>query len=356
MQAGLPPRLDAGWRPTAVAVCIPVRNEEAELPATLDALARLDAESRLDVAFCFLLDGCTDRSADILTDFARRSANSVVIEAVPDRGASNAGIARGRAMALGQRVLGDTRRAALLTTDADTRPAGDWIGKTCQALALCDVVAGRILRESPGDQPVQTRLEDYFDRLHALRRAHDPVDWEARPAHHHVGGASLAFRADAYAALGGFDPVPNAEDAAIVDAAHRAGLRVRRDRDVLVRTSSRREGRALRGFADHLRALSPDADQILVSDPSQAAWQYRGHALARMHYGALENPEALQELAVRLNVDMDHIRRVAQHARNAEAFVTHVVPSPPGPDRKLTLPAAERALGQLEPIGHPCAA
>lgn len=117
------------------------------------------------------------------------------------------------------------------------------------------------------------------------------MPWEARQTHHYTSGASLAFRAPAYARSGGFQPLGSAEDARIVDEAHRAGLRVRRDAAVRVVTSSRRVGRAVGGLADHLHDLAylqGGQDGVRVAHPAHMAWQYAGHAAARRAFATLD--------------------------------------------------------------------
>ena len=331
-------------------MCVPVRNEEALLPQLLDAIAAQVEVPGVAVTLCLLLDACEDRSAEIATRFAATVPVRVRIAARNATGQPNAGRARRAAMRLGQAAMRGCRTAALLTTDADSRPARDWIAAACRSLAECDLVAGRIVRDADDTSPGQDRLEAYYDRLYALRRHHDPLAWEPAPGHHQVGGANLAFRAAAYRALGGFAPVPAGEDGAIVDAAERLGLRVRRDRAVLVETSGRHHGRAVRGLADHLRMLAEDAGNAAVAHPDVAAWQYRGHALARAIHPALgaAGAAAAARLADALEMPIEHVLAVAAAAPNAGAFATCVVPAPPGADRLVPLHVAEAALARLE--------
>lgn len=347
-----------GWSAQAVAVCVPVRNEARLLPALLASLARQELPDGVRATVCFLFDGCVDASAAIVARAAPTLSCAIVTDTRDAGVEPNAGQARGAALALGQRVLGDGPGGALLTTDADSVPARDWIATTCRALLVSDVVAGRIVRRDPTPHPAQDRLEAYYDRLAALRRSIDPVSWEPAPAHHHTGGASLAFRAGAYAALGGFAPIACGEDAAIVDEAHRRGLRVRRDRDVVVETSARRIGRAAGGLADHLCALDRGGAQgtPLVAHPADAAWQYRGHAAARAAWPTLAQPGAAARLAEGLAVDPDHVRRVAAEAANAEAFAIRVVPAGPNAHALVPLAEAERALALAEQTPHERAA
>ncbi len=339
-----------GWHPEAIAVCVPVRDERVLLPRLLMALSAQDLRGLPAVTLCLLFDGCTDGSESVTAEHDGRLPFAVVTRQVASGGAPNAGRARRMALALGERAVAGAAAAAaaLLTTDADSEPAPDWIAANVAALAMADVVAGRILRRSGRGDAGQDRIEAYYDRLHAMRRDIDPVPWEARPSHHHSGGASLGFRARAYAALGGFEARPAGEDAAIVDAAHRAGLRVRRDAAVRVTTSSRRQGRAEGGLATHLARLDAGTDAGLMAHPFDAAWQYGGHAAARAAYPRIARPGIAARLAEALSLDPRHIRRVAADCADGEAFATRLVPCAPGGERRVTLDEAERALALLE--------
>lgn len=323
-----------------VAICIPARDEAGELPGLFDALDRLDAGTAEAVHVCLLLDGCTDASAILAADYGATSRHRVRIGRAAVAPA-NAGRARRRAMAMGLEVLTD---GLLLTTDADSRPAPDWLAAMVAGLAQADLVAGRIVRR--GDRPnrLQDRLEAYYDALFALRRRLDPVPWEAEVTHHHAGGANLGVRATAYRALGGFEPLPSGEDARLLDDAARAGLRVRRDAACVVRTSDRRHGRAEHGLALSLRQLDDvGLAAIRVTHPDDAAWQYRMQAIAR---AAFDEPR-FGAVGAAIGLTADHVRGVARDCPNAEAFAMRIVPAPPGGMREVGLPAAEVALGRL---------
>lgn len=321
-----------------VAVCVPVRNEAALLPRLLAALAGQDVPPDVRVELCFAFDACTDASERVVA--ASALPHAVRTASLPPGTVPSAGRARRAALALGERAEAD----ALLTTDADSVPAPGWIAANLRALAVADVVTGRVVRDGLFEDAAQGRLERYYDALYALRRRIDPVPWEAPATHHYTAGASLAFRAEAYAALGGFEAQPSAEDARIVDAAHRAGLRVRRDAAVRIETSSRRIGRAVNGLADHLRALANGAP-IRVSHPERAAWQYAGHAAARRAFGA--DDAAYVRLAATIARDAADVHREAAGSPNAEAFAMRVVPGHPAGERLVTLDEAETTLAAL---------
>lgn len=238
----------------------------------------------------------------------------------------------------------DEAGGLLLTTDADSIPASGWLRAMTSALALADVVSGRIVRR--GDRPsyLQDRIEAYYDALFALRRWIDPVPWEATVTHHCSGGANLGARASAYRALGGFMPLLSGEDAQLLDDASRAGLRVRRDGASVVYTSDRRKGRAVNGLALALRQLDgAEVNAVEVTHPADAAWQYRMHAATRSAY--LSN--RLDIVAATLGLTIDHVRGVVRDCPNDEAFAMRIVPAAPGGMRSVSLPIAEAELARL---------
>jgi len=321
----------------AAVVCVPVRNEAALLPRFLDALAAQRGVGGFTL--CVLFDACSDESVAIV---AARAATLPfeIVTAEAQAGLPNAGLARRRAMELGLSVLAK-EDAMIVSTDADSVPADDWLAANRAALRVADVVAGRIVRAGGDPNPVQDRVEAYYDALFALRRAIDPVPWEAPQTHHYTSGASLAFRGRAYRLLGGFEPLPAAEDARLVDAAHRAGLRVRRDAAIRVETSARREGRATGGLADHLRRLDTGEAEATMAHPAAMVWRYHRQAAARAVW---PDPSGYAALAKTLGCDRAEIARVAAGAANAEAFAMQIVPGIPGGERIVSLDEAEIAL------------
>ena len=341
-----------------VAVCVPVRDEAALLPRLLDALDRQAGVDPRRVHVCLYFDGCDDDGIAFVR--ARAPLRHGLSVALGVRGAEpNAGRARAEAMALGVRAVRGADSAIVLSTDADSVPRPDWIGRSCHALLYCDVVAGRIVRENGERDQAQNRIEAYHDRLYALRRMIDPVVWETSPAHHFTSGASLGFLAGAYTGLGGFRPRPRGEDALIVDDAARGGLRVRRDRAVVVDTSSRRHGRAIGGLASELNSLGRrwvDADAVAVTHPEDAAWQWHAQAHARRAFEQVAHAAVRTMLADAIGLTPDHVLGVARDCPNAEAFAMRVVPTVPSGDRRVTLAAAERILSILARTHHARAA
>jgi hypothetical protein len=278
----------------------------------------------------------------MVTSYRDRSRHNVIVAEAPSL-AANAGRARHNAMALGAATLTDAD-GILLTTDADTLPADDWVREMTAALSYAEIVAGVIRRQTLNPNGLQDRLEAYYDALFALRRRLDPVPWEAEQTHHFCGGANLGIRRSAYKALGGFKPVPSGEDAQLLDDASRAGLRVRRDAACVVYTSDRREGRVTGGLATALDALDrSDATEVRVAHPADAAWQYRMQAAARVAH----RNDSLAAFATLLNLTHDHVRGVERDCSNSEAFAMRIVPTPPGGMRSVSLPTAEAEMTRL---------
>ena len=322
-----------------LAICVPARDEAMALPRLFAAVERLDRTGIAPI-LCLLLDSCRDASAAVARAYADSASLPVRIEEAVQP-AANAGHARHGAMLLGERTVGAT--GLLLTTDADSVPAPDWLQAMVAGLRAADVVAGKVVRTITRRNPAQDRLEHYYDALYVLRRMLDPVAWEATVTHHHASGANLGLAVAHYRALGGFAPVSSGEDAQLVDDAARAGLRVRRDAASVVHTSDRRLGRAADGLASSLRALDRKGAAIEVAHPIDAAWQYRRHAAAR---SAFETGE-FAALAAPLGLAVDHMIGVARDCPNAEAFAMRVVPTPPSGMRRVPLIVAEAELAIL---------
>lgn len=322
-----------------IAICVPGRNEAASLPALFKALDRLDRRS-VNLKICLLLDSCHDASVHEAHAYAARTVLPVIVEQIVQAD-SNAGRARHAAMLLGMAALDGP--GLLLSTDADSAPDAGWLQAMVAGCEVAEVIAGRVVRTVTQPHAVQDRIEAYYDALHALRRAVDPVAWEARATHHHVSSANLGMSVDSYRALGGFLPLSHGEDGRLVDDAARAGLRVRRDAASVVYTSDRRIGRVALGFAGSLRALDRGDGTVEVAHPRDAIWQHRRHAVARAAF-ATGN---FSTLAAAIGLTDDHVLGVARDCPNAEAFAMRVVPTPPGGMRRIPLTVAEAEVSVL---------
>jgi len=325
-----------------IAIGIPVRNEARRLTRLLGALARQTVGTGAFTA-CFLLDGCTDESATILSDRAGSLPFEICTGTLP-RSAPNAGRARAAAMRLCLSQLGPAEEAFLLTTDADSLPADNWVEMNCRSLQTVDVVAGHIIRDGRRAGTWRTRLEDYQFELHRFRRTLDPISYDPAPSHPSLGGASLAFRASVYRELGGFLDLAHGEDTALAERARRQNYLVRQDGRVRVLTSGRTVGRAPNGLAHELRSQLPQKAPPNVPNPVRLAQHFRKQAALRYAF----ETHRMSPVAQHFNLYPEHLNEVAAIVRTSDAFVETIAPLNAADQSDLIpLPQAERLLGTL---------
>ena len=140
----------------------------------------------------------------------------------------------------------------LLNTDADTTVPGDWVAAHLQqAAAGVHAVAG-LADLTATDHLSDAALSCYRAIVeHGLHGA----------THHHVYGANLGVRADAYLTVGGFPADGSGEDHGLWQRLAAAGYTLVQPVGIRVRTSARLRGRADGGLAGLLRALHRDDHQ-----------------------------------------------------------------------------------------------
>ncbi|MFC4242569.1 glycosyltransferase [Gryllotalpicola reticulitermitis] len=229
----------------AVAVVVPVRDEEDRLDRSLAAIVRAlgalpgTIESHVVIA----LDGCTDGSARIA---ARWPVGVLTLDSV--------GVGRARASgvdaALG--VLGRARseRVWLANTDGDSEVPENWLTAQLEfADDGWDVVLGTVAPDER-DLPAQLR---------GTPLAHAATSGAP------VYGANIGVRASRYLAVGGFPAVREHEDARLVEALRSDGARVTSAYDIPVLTSGRPIGRSPGGYAGFLRDAAQRASLPILS-------------------------------------------------------------------------------------------
>jgi glucosyl-3-phosphoglycerate synthase len=238
---------------TAVVV-IPARDEEERIGGCLRALARQTvAPSSFETIV--VLDGCRDRTAAVVSAVGRTAGLTVT---TVDGPAAGAGAARriGMDHACERLVAAGRPEGLIACTDADSRPAPDWLERQLAHVAAgARAIAGLIEldEDEARDLPpgVRERRErDASSRLRRLRTS------EPDAAHHHFAGASLGVTASTYREVGGIEPLAALEDAgfAVRLAAH--NIPILRASDVRVATSSRSDGRVARGLSVDLTVSS----------------------------------------------------------------------------------------------------
>jgi glycosyltransferase involved in cell wall biosynthesis len=140
-------------------VVIPVKDEEERLPACLRALAhQLDQSGRpiqpQRVRVAVFANNCTDWSASLARKLGANWRLDIrVVEASLPPGAAHAGNARRAAMDIAEAWLmeGGEKDGVILTTDADSQVAPNWIAQNLAAFeAGAEAVLGRIDLDSEG--------------------------------------------------------------------------------------------------------------------------------------------------------------------------------------------------------------
>lgn len=275
---GLTARDWAGGVPPQVVVAIPATNEEEALADTLAHLGVAFRCTRRRCALVVFANNCEDLTAALVARAAPElGADVMLLEGSLSGSRAHAGWAR--RIALDAAALVCTVGGAILTTDADTRVAPDWIEALAAALDDgCELVCGRIEAEEHPDllarasalrlmraegayTALQDRVRHYCDQLIGRQPAGG-----ARP-HYVEAGASIGMTRTLYRRIGGLPAVPSSEDRALVRAAELAGARILYSARAWVSTSNRLVGRAEGGLATTLchRLNDPDpaADQRL---------------------------------------------------------------------------------------------
>ena len=242
------------WGRTGCLIIIPARNEADRIGRCLRVLSDQGAD------ILVVANNCSDATVRL----AAQTGAAVIDCTVLDGGV---GAARRLGAAEGLRWMPDARW--LMTSDADCVVAPDWVAANRRylddgAAAVCGLVHP-IPEEHAALPPALLRraaLEDRFLALKARLEAH----LTGHSGHEQTPGASLAFKPMAYAAVGGFDPMPTHEDRAIILRMKARGLPVIHAREVTVWASCRLEGRAPGGMAAALLSRSIDPDAPLCPD------------------------------------------------------------------------------------------
>ncbi|WP_073334068.1 glycosyltransferase family 2 protein [Wenxinia saemankumensis] len=241
---------------------IPARDEAERIGACLDSVAAA-LEGRGGVVV--MVNGAADATADIARD--RLSAlgcpGLVLEQRFPPAGG---GVGWARRLAIRAALDRLAPGGAVMTTDADSRVAPDWVRANLFELDRADVICGTILpdpEEAAALPPViagKGRVEGEYEALsRRIGALIDPVPHDPHPAHLNAAGASLAFRRGVLDLIE-MPLLATGEDRAFVRAAGAAGLRVRHSWRVRVTTSCRLDGRADGGMAGALRRRITEED------------------------------------------------------------------------------------------------
>jgi glycosyltransferase involved in cell wall biosynthesis len=250
-------------------VTVPAKDEEELLPSALRALAEqktlggdpLDHD-RYEVIL--LINNTRDRSRQAAEQFQRLypSFRLHIVDRAFSESKSHNGYIRRLLMdeACRRLEMGESLHQAILTTDADSQVAPNWISRNQEELANgAQAVAGRIVI-SPCDEALLDPATGAVQRYNHLYRRlvawvedrFDPQDHDPWPRHHQHFAASLAITPRVYKCAGRLPPRRYFEDICFYQALIGHDVRLRHSNRVRVFTSARLTGRARVGLSTEL--------------------------------------------------------------------------------------------------------
>jgi hypothetical protein len=301
----LAPPLLAGYASSHVEACVvvPARNEEEILARALDAL-RLQYDHKSNrlspdrYEVILLLNNCTDASEAVALHYQQMHPTFHLYIATCTLPSDEAHVGKARRLLMDtayhrlQRTR--THYPAILSTDADTIVAPDWIARNLAAIEEGADVVGGVINLFPEDLSVlklldpgthvayqrDRELQGLVAKLEAIL---DPDPADPWPRHLEHFGASLACTTSIYAHAGGLPPVRPLEDVAFIDALRKVGARIRHCPRTQVSTSARLDGRAEVGLSGQLKLWQ---QQSRSNDPhlvDSAQWtEHRFRLLAAL--------------------------------------------------------------------------
>jgi len=250
---------------SGVGVVVPARDEQDRVGRCLVSLRRALSEvpDGVSTAVAVVLDRCTDATPERVAALVADWPEAVVLT-VPPMGATGIDRPAPRGSGVGalrdlglraalDRLSGPPAGTWLLSTDADTTVPADWVHAHLQHAADgVHAVAGL----------ADLATTDHLTSGALWRYGAIVENGLLGTTHHHVYGANLGVRADAYLAVGGFPSDGAGEDHGLWQRLAAAGYTLVQPVGVRVRTSARLRGRADGGLATLLRALHHDDHQL----------------------------------------------------------------------------------------------
>ena len=230
---------------TTVAVVVPASDEAETIGLALDAI--VVAATHVDVPCVIVVvdDASTDATVAIARrSLARHPGVSLVVSV--DAGRASRARAVGASLVASAAGVDDPACVWLLSTDADSVVADDWIARhLVHARAGHTAVAGTVdlFDDEEGRRIRPAWIVEYGASITSER------------THSHVHAANLGVRLDAFLDVGGFGDRERAEDIDLWTRLRAAGHRPVADADIVVATSARPIGRVELGFAGALRRL-----------------------------------------------------------------------------------------------------
>lgn len=258
-------RAGAAWD---VAVVIPAKNEAPRIQNCLMALADAIDRTAANVGIILCVSDTDDDTAKLgATILQMRQISHLVLDMRFAAGCGGVGRVRDLGCKLSQRVAGFP--AILMTTDADSCVAPDWISANLEALQAVDIVFGTVIpdpEQLSSFDPHMARhefVENTYAEI-ALRvvSALDPLPHDPAPAHQSPSGASMAMTVAALNRLEGIPWCRSNADRALAARAEALDLRIRYASGPKVVTSCRLNGSADGRRANAMRERCGEGDPL----------------------------------------------------------------------------------------------
>lgn len=253
------PAPDRGLRASIV---IPARNEERRIARCLSAMAAQRAVDTREYEVLLVLDGCTDRTAEIAATYSGRMGLHLV-----DGPQQGVGAARGLGMDMACSRLHRIGRSTglIATTDADSWVAEDWLASQLAAIAAgAEAIGGRIHLDPA--EAATLAPETIANRERHLQLRALELSTGGASEHPHFAGASIGITASAYARAGGLQALVALEDEQLARCLERTAIAIHRLDAVRVHTSARLDGRAPLGLANDLAHAEQSARVVAGND------------------------------------------------------------------------------------------
>lgn len=270
-------------------IVVPARNEEDLLPSCLRALAEQKTLSGGRVSHemyevILLINNTTDRSRQVAESFRHLypSFRLHIAERTFSKSKAHIGHVRRLLMdeACARLEMAGHPSGAILSTDADSEVASNWIARNQEELAKgVEAVGGRVILPTCEKEILDPTTRELYRYDHLYRRLvcwienrYDPEPHDPWPRHHQHFAASLAVKVETYKTVGRLPPRRCFEDIAFYGGMIRRDIRLRHSNKVKVFTSARLAGRTRAGLSTQLSDWAKRGRNVLRVPVESAAF------------------------------------------------------------------------------------